>query len=204
MKICSRFVLAAGLLLPAFSVLAQTTYNIDSAHSSAQFSVRHLMISNVRGEFKKLTGTIVWDANNLAASKINAVIDAATISTREEKRDAHLKTADFFDVAKYPTINFVSKQIWKDNSGKVKVKGDLIMHGVTREVVLDVDGPSSEVNDGRGNTRVGASATTKINRRDWGLSYNATLETGGLVVGDEVAISLDIEAVKQKPPATKS
>lgn len=198
--------IAAGLVLIAATssaFAAATTYEIDSAHSSAQFSVRHLMISNVRGEFKKVNGTIVYDPQNLAASKIDAVIDANSISTREEKRDAHLRTPDFFDTAKYPTITFKSKSFQKVN-GKLQIKGDLAMHGVTKEVVLEVDGPTSELKDPQGNTRIGASASTKINRKDWGLTYNSALETGGVVIGEEVTITLDIQGKKSSAGTTVS
>lgn len=186
------------LLAAAPLVWAQGTYEIDSSHSSAQFSVRHMMVSNTKGEFSKLTGTITYDPRNLSASKVTAVIDVSTINTREPKRDAHLKSADFFDVAKYPTMTFTSRSAWREG-GKIKLKGDLTMHGVTREVVLDVDGPTPEVKDPRGGTRIGASATTQVNRRDFGLTYNRLLETGGAVVGDEVTITIDIEAVKKEP-----
>ncbi|MBI4904773.1 MAG: polyisoprenoid-binding protein [Acidobacteria bacterium] len=170
-------------------------YNIDASHSSAQFSVRHMMISNVKGEFTKVTGTVIYDPKNPAASKINAVIDVNSINSRESKRDAHLKSPDFFHSAKYPSITFQSKQVWK-SGGKLQAKGDLTMHGVTREVLLDVTGPTAEVKDPWGNQRFGASATVKINRKDWGLAWNQALETGGVMVGDDVTITIDIEATK--------
>jgi len=177
---------------------AQSEYTIDSAHSSAQFSVRHMMMSNVRGEFSSVSGTLIYDPKNPGASKIEAVIDVNSISTREPKRDAHLKSADFFDTAKYPTLTFKSKQVWKEGAG-LKAKGDLTMHGVTREVVLDVSGPTAEMKDPWGNQRIGASATTKLNRKDWGLVWNQALETGGVLVGEEVQITIDVEAVKKAP-----
>ncbi len=189
-----------------FSAIAfgqPTTYEIDTAHSSAQFSVRHLMISNVKGEFDKVTGTVVYDPKNLAASKIEAVIDANTISARDAKRDAHLKSADFFDTAKYPALNFKSKEFKKAN-GKLQIRGDLTLHGVTKEVVLDVDGPTPEIKDPWGLTRLGAMATTRINRKDWGLGWNSVLETGGVAVGEEVLITLDIQATKKTGAATVS
>jgi polyisoprenoid-binding protein YceI len=172
-----------------------TTYEIDSAHSGAHFSVRHLMISNVKGEFSKVTGTVVFDPQNPAATRIEATIAADTINTRDATRDAHLKSADFFETEKYPAITFKSTQVVQEN-GTLQVKGDLTMHGVTREVVLDVDGPTPEVKDPWGNIRVGATASAKINRKNWGLGWNAALETGGVVVGEEVKITLDIEAVR--------
>jgi polyisoprenoid-binding protein YceI len=185
-----------GLALAAGSALAQTTYEIDSSHSSAQFSVRHLMISNVKGEFSKVTGTFVYDPKNPAASRIDAVVDVNSITTREPKRDAHLKSPDFFDAAKYPTMTFKSKQAWKSGD-KIHVKGDFTLHGVTKEVTLDVEGPTAEVKDPWGNARVGATATTKINRKDWGLGWNKALETGGVMVGEEVSITIDVEGVKK-------
>jgi polyisoprenoid-binding protein YceI len=188
--------LTLGALALAASAMAQGTYTIDPQHSAAEFSVRHLMISNVKGEFTKVSGTIVFDARNPAASKIDAVIDANSISTREPQRDAHLKSPDFFDAAKFPTIAFQSKQVWKSN-GKLQVKGDLTMHGVTHEVVLDIDGPTAEVKDPWGNPRFGASATTKVDRKNWGLVWNKALEAGGVMIGDEVTITIDIEATRK-------
>jgi polyisoprenoid-binding protein YceI len=191
MKLKSLVVLAAM----SFSVFG-AQYEIDGAHSSAQFSVKHLMVSNVRGEFSKMTGTVQYDPKNLGATKIDAVIDVNTISTREAKRDEHLKSADFFDAAKYPTIKFVSKKAAAAGAGKLKVTGDLTIHGVTKEVVLDVEGPTAEVKDPWGGTRTGAVATTKINRKDFGLTWNKALETGGVMVGEEVQITLDVQLKK--------
>ena len=199
----TRIHFGAVLGLAALSFAAQAapaTYAIDSSHSSAQFSVRHLMISNVKGEFSKVTGSITYDPQNLAASKVRAVIDANTINTREPKRDAHLKGTDFFDTAKFPEIVFESKEFSKSN-GKLQIRGTLTMHGVTREVVLDVDGPTAEVKDPWGNARFGATATTRINRQDFGLTWNKALEAGGVMVGDEVSITIDLEAARQAQPA---
>jgi polyisoprenoid-binding protein YceI len=193
--------LALALLAVAGSAIAQTTYTIDGSHSSAQFSVRHMMISNVKGEFSSVSGTIAYDPTNPSASKIDAVIDVNSISTRDAKRDAHLKSADFFDTAKFPTLTFKSKQVRKSGS-KLQAKGDLTMHGVTREVVLDIDA-APEARDPWGNLRIGATATTKLNRKDWGLTWNQGLEAGGVLVGEEVTISLDIEAIR-KPVAPVS
>jgi polyisoprenoid-binding protein YceI len=192
-----------GLAGVSAAAKAQSTYDIDSAHSSAQFSVRHLMISNVKGEFTNVTGTIVYDPANVGTSTIDAVIDVNTISTREPKRDAHLKSPDFFDAAKFPKLTFHSKQVWKAN-GVIQVKGDLTLHGVTREVVLTIDGPTPEQKDPWGSLRFGATATTKINRKDWGLTYNKALEAGGVVVGEEVSITIDLEAVKRMPASNVS
>ncbi len=173
-----------------------TTYKIDPAHSSAQFTIRHMMITNVRGSFKKVEGTIVLDRENPAASSVEATIDAGTINTNEEQRDAHLKSPDFLDVAKYPTITFVSTRVAPSSNGEWKVDGNLTIHGVTRPVTLDVEAPSEEGKDLRGYIRIGTSAATKIKRGDYGLTFNAALETGGVVLGDELKIELDISAVR--------
>ena len=184
--------------LAALPLAAQpVTYVIDSSQSSAQFSVRHLMVSNTKGEFSKVDGTLVFDSKNPAASKVEAVIDATTINTREPKRDAHLKSPDFLDVAKYPTLNFKSKQVSKSGD-HLLMKGDLTIRGVTKEVVLTVEGPTPEIKDNRGNVKIGASATTKINRRDFGVVYNQLVEAGGVVVGDEISITIDIEATRKQ------
>ena len=193
------------ILLPVilcfFPLLAfSADYSIDPNHSSAQFTVRHLMVSNVKGAFSKVTGTISFDPNNLAASSVDANIDVSTVDTRQPQRDADLRSTNFFDVAKYPAITFKSTQFYREGN-QLKVKGDLTMHGVTKPVVLDVDGPSPEVKDPWGNQRVGASISTKINRHDWGLNYSKTMETGGVVVGDEITISIDLEAVRKKAEA---
>lgn len=177
------------------------TYNIDTAHSSATFKVRHMMISNVTGEFGKTSGTVEYDAANPAAAKINATIDATTINTREPKRDAHLKSADFFDVEKFPTITFVSKRVELLGAQKYRAIGDLTMHGVTKEVALNVE-TTPEIKDPQGRSRFGASATTRINRKDFGLNWNRAMEAGGLVVGEEVDISIDVELIRQAPKPT--
>jgi len=179
-----------------------TTLEIDLAHSTAQFSVKHLMVSNVRGEFTKLTGTVELDEQDITRSRVQATIDASTIATRDEKRDAHLKSADFFDVEKYPTITFKSTSVQKAGKGKLKVTGDLTLHGVTRQVVLDVEGPSAEAKDPWGNVKIGANASTRINRKDFGLTWNTALEAGGVLVGEEVAITLDLELTKKAPEKT--
>jgi polyisoprenoid-binding protein YceI len=176
--------------------MAQVTYQIDSAHSAAHFSVRHLMVSNVRGEFTKLSGTVVYDASNPANSSIEARVDVASISTREPQRDAHLKSPDFFDAEKFPELTFRSKQVVNEGD-EWKVKGDLTIHGVTRAVALTVEGPTPEVKDPWGGFRIGATAETKIHRKDFGLAWNMALEAGGVVVGDDVKISIEIEAVRQ-------
>jgi polyisoprenoid-binding protein YceI len=175
--------------------MSQTTYTIDPVHSTAGFKVRHLMVSNVRGEFSNLTGTVTIDTDTPANSSVNATIDATTITTRDEKRDEHLKSPDFLDVAKFPTITFVSKKV-TGSDGEHKVTGDLTIHGVTQSVVLDVEGPSPEAKDPWGNVKSGASATTKINRKEFGMEFNMILETGGVMVGEELAIHLELELLK--------
>jgi polyisoprenoid-binding protein YceI len=185
-------VAAAVALLSATAVAQAVQYEIDPVHSSAQFSVRHLMVSNVRGEFAKVTGTVAYDPKNLKASSVEATIDATSINTHEPKRDDQLKGPDFFDVAKYPTLTFKSKKVEEAGAGKLRVTGDLTIHGVTKEVVLDVEGPSPEVKMGP-SIKSGASATTTVNRKDFGLMWNRVLESGGVAVGDEVKITLEIE-----------
>lgn len=172
-----------------------TTYTIDPSHSTAGFKIRHLMVANVRGEFSNVTGTVVFDPQEPANSRVQASIDATTIHTRDEKRDAHLKSADFLDVEKFPTIDFVSTKI-SGTGDEWKVTGDLTIHGVTRQVVLDVEGPAPEAKDPWGNTKSGASATTKINRKDFGLTWNVALETGGVLVADELTITLELELLR--------
>jgi len=176
--------------------MAQVTYQIDSSHSAAHFSVRHLMVSNVRGEFSKLSGTIVYDASNPTNSTVEAKADVTSISTRDAQRDAHLKSADFFDVEKFPELSFVSTKVVKDGD-EWKLKGNLTIHGVTKEVTLTVEGPTPEVKDPWGGFRFGVTAETKILRKDFGLGFNMVLEAGGVVIGEEVKISIEIEAVRQ-------
>lgn len=172
------------------------TYKIDPAHSGAEFVVRHMMISNVRGGFTKVEGTIEYDPANVAATRIDAVIDAGSIDTRDGQRDAHLKSPDFLHVEQHPVITFKSKKVEANGDGELKVTGDLTIHGTTKEVVLAVDGPTAEAKDPFGNVRVGASAKTKIKRSEFGLTWNAALETGGFLVGDELKIELDISAIR--------
>jgi len=177
--------------------MAASTYDIDPAHSAAHFSVRHMMISNVRGEFTKVSGTVTFDPENPSASKVETVIDAASLHTRDEQRDAHLKSADFFDVATFPEIRFVSTGVTSDGEGEYKLKGDLTIHGVTKEVTLQVEGPTADTKDPWGNIKAGATATTKIKRKDFGLVWNAALETGGVLVGEDVSITLEVELTRR-------
>jgi polyisoprenoid-binding protein YceI len=173
-----------------------TSWEIDPAHSSANFSIRHMMIAKVNGGFTRISGKLRLNPKDLSKSSIEALIDSASIDTREQKRDEHLRSADFFDVQKYPTITFNSKRVEK-SSGEIRVTGDLTLHGVTKEIVLTVEGMDSEMKDPWGNVKIGASATTRIKRKDFGLSWNAALEAGGMLVGDDVTITLDIQFVKK-------
>lgn len=174
-----------------------STYQIDTAHTHAQFKVRHMMISNVKGGFTKVTGTVEFDEANPAASSINVTIDVASGDTREPQRDAHLKSADFFEVEKFPTITFVSKEVVKSGDDSFEVVGDLTIRGVTRTIDLNVEDVTPEMKDPYGFYRRGASARTKIMRSDFGLKYNAPLETGGVLIGDEIQITIDTELVRQ-------
>jgi polyisoprenoid-binding protein YceI len=179
----------------------KSSYEIDPAHSSVQFIVRHLMVTNVRGSFRGVKGSVSYDPADLASASFEATIDVNSISTNEETRDGHLKSADFFDVAKYPTITFKGKRLEKLSDEEFKATGDLTLHGVTKEVVLTVEDVSKEAKDPWGGSRVGATIKGKIKRSDFGLTYNAPLETGGLVIGDEVKLELDIQFVKTQSAA---
>jgi polyisoprenoid-binding protein YceI len=191
-------IVSAIALLTSLSALAQTsTWNIDPAHSTAQFTVRHLGISNVTGNFTKVTGSVVLNEKDITQSQVSASIDVSSVDTRVEARNKDLKSPNFFDVEKYPAIEFKSKRIVNDG-GKLQVIGDLTIHGTTREVTLDVDGPTPELADPWGNSRRGISATTTINRKDFNLVYNNRLKTGEAVVGDNVKIQIDAEMVKKK------
>ena len=197
----SRIALTAGLAavlsLPAGA--ATSEWKIDPQHSSAQFSVRHMAISTVRGAFSKVTGTILLDDSDITKSTVDVTIDASTVDTREPDRDKDLRSDKFFDVAHYPSITFKSKRVQQVATGKLKVTGDLTIHGTTKEVVLDVEGPTAPVKDPWGNVRAAVTATTKVNRQDFGVKWNATLDNGGVVVGDDVNITIDVEMIKQAP-----
>jgi len=173
-----------------------TTWTLDPVHSVAEFKVKHMMISNVKGQFTGITGVLILDENEIAGSRIEATIDASTINTREAQRDAHLKSADFFDVEQFPTLSFRSTQVKRTGDDELAVTGDLTIHGVTRQVTFQVEGPTAAGKDPWGNTRIGLSATTKINRKDFGLTWNTALETGGILVGEDITITLDAEFVK--------
>jgi polyisoprenoid-binding protein YceI len=174
----------------------KATYQIDSAHSGVHFSVRHLMISTVRGSFSGVKGTVVHDPDNPLATTMEAEVDINTVNTNDEKRDGHLKSPDFFDAAKFPVMTYKSSQVTKGTSTDYTVAGDLTLHGVTKPVTLSVEEVSGETKDPWGKTRIGATAKGKLNRSDFGLVWNAALETGGVMVGDEVKIEFDIQMVK--------
>ena len=173
-----------------------TTWNLDPVHSVAEFKVKHMMISNVKGQFAAVTGTLTLNEADHAKSHVEASIEVASINTRDAQRDTHLKSLDFFDVEKFPTLSFKATRIGRASSGELAVAGDLTIRGVTRNVVFIVEGPTPPAKDPWGNTRLGLSATTKINRKDFGLTWNTTLETGSILVGDEVTITLDVQFVK--------
>lgn len=180
----------------ATPTVSVSTWNLDPVHSHAEFKVKHMMISNVKGQFKNLSGTLVLDEAEISKSKVEASIEASSIDTRDSQRDAHLKSADFFDAEKFPTLSFQSDRVAQVVEGELTVSGDLTIHGVTRNVVFSVEGPTASTKDPWGNTRIGLSATTKINRKDFGLTWNATLETGAILVGEEVTITLELQFVK--------
>jgi polyisoprenoid-binding protein YceI len=174
-----------------------TAWEIDPAHSHAQFKVRHMMISNVKGEFTKLTGSVKWDNADITRSSVEVTADAASINTRDPQRDGHLRSADFFDVEHYPAITLRSTNITRSSDGTLELTGDLTIHGVTKPANFLVDGPTPETKDPWGNIRVGVEATATIDRKDFGLTWNSGLETGGVLVGDKVTITVDAELVKK-------
>jgi polyisoprenoid-binding protein YceI len=202
----SRIAATVGLTvmvsLPAGA--ATSDWKIDPQHSSAQFSVRHMAISTVRGAFSKVNGIVVLDDTDITKSMVNVTIDVNTVDTREPDRDNDLRSEKFFDVTHFPTMTFKSKKVEQVGPGKLKVTGDLTIRGTTKEVILDVDGPTPAVKDPWGNTRVAVNASTKINRQDFGVKWNATLDNGGVVVGDDVNIVIDAELVKQGPAKSGS
>ena len=187
----------AVIALTAVPVSRVTTWELDPTHSTANFSVKHMMISKVHGGFSKLTATLKLDRASPANSTVEASIDASTIDTREPKRDEHLKSADFFDVKSFPAITFRSKRFAAAGGDAFTIVGDLTMHGVTREIALEVESAPAELKDPWGNTKIGASATVKLKRKDFGLNWNAALEAGGFLVGEDVAVTLDLQFVKK-------
>ena len=173
-----------------------STWNTDPVHSVAEFKVKHMMISNVKGRFTHVSGVLTLDEADVARSTVEATIDANSLTTGDAQRDGHIKSAEFLDVEKFPRLTFASTSIRHSAAGELELHGDLTIHGVTRNVVFAVEGPTPQVNDPWGNTRIGFSAHTKINRKDFGLTWNTALEAGGILVGEEVTITLDVEAVK--------
>lgn len=173
-----------------------STWNVDPVHSVVEFKVKHMMISNVKGQFTGVSGVLTLDETDVTKSRVEATIDASTINTRDPQRDTHLKSADFLDVEKYPTLTFQSTSVKRTGADEGTVTGELTIHGVTREVVFQVEGPTLPSKDPWGHIRLGLSATTKISRKEFGLTWNAALEAGGLLVGDEVTITLDVQFVK--------
>ena len=194
-RIAAMAGLAVGFSLPASATTS--TWQIDPQHSSAQFAVRHMAISTVRGAFSKITGTLVLDDQDVTKSTIEVSIDVSTVDTREPDRDKDLRSDRFFDVAHFPTMTFKSKKVEQAGAGKLKVTGDLTIRGTTKEVVLEVDGPSAPVRDPWGNQRTAATATAKVNRQDFGVKWNAKLDNGGVVVGDDVNITVDVELIQR-------
>jgi len=196
-----RAAVGAGLAaVLSWPVLAGTTmYKIDPRHSSANFAVTHLMISTVRGEFHSLRGTVLVDDSDFTKSSVEVTIDASTVDTRDPDRDKDLKSPNFFDVAQYPTIAFKSTKVENAGNGKLKVTGDLTLHGVTKSVLLDVTAPKPPIKDPWGLQRAAVSGSTKINRQDFGMNYSKTMDAGGLIVGNEVDITLDVEMILPPP-----
>jgi polyisoprenoid-binding protein YceI len=196
----TRFALATGLaaLMSLPATAATSTWQIDPMHTAAQFSVKHLAISTVRGGFSNVKGTVILDDADVSKSSVDVTIDVSTVDTRTPDRDKDLKSDKFFDVAKYPTMTFKSTKVEQAGAGKLKVTGDLTIRGTTKSVVLDIDGPTAPVKDPWGNQRAAVTATTKINRQDFGVKWNATMDNGGVVVGDEVTITIDAEMVQKK------
>jgi polyisoprenoid-binding protein YceI len=190
--------LAVSLALAAASPASADTWTIDPAHTVAGFTARHMMITNVTGVFESTAGTIEYTPGNPAATKADIAIEAKSINTRNTRRDTHLRTDDFINVEKFPTITFKSKRVQNVRADGFDLVGDLTIRDVTKEVVLKVDSVSPPIKDPQGNRRVGANATTTINRKDFGVNYNRALEAGGVLIGDDVKINIEIQAVEKK------
>ena len=194
-----RALIPVGLLAFASPAWA-STWEIDAAHSSVGFAVRHMMVTNVKGQFTKFAGTVELDDQDISRSVVDVSIDAASIDTGVAKRDDHLRTSDFLEATKFPKLTFKSTKVERAGEGKLKVTGNLTIRGVTKPAVLLVEGPATPVKDPWGNTKTGITATTKINRKDFGVSWNKTMDGGGLVVGDEVTITIEAELQKKSGP----
>jgi polyisoprenoid-binding protein YceI len=200
MRIRSLLVLGLSLALPNLTHAA--TWELDPSHSSVEFSIRHMMVSSVKGQFEKVKGSVEIDDKDLSKSSVDITIDMASINTRDAKRDGHLRSPDFFDTAKFPTATFKSTKVEKAGKGKLKVTGDLTMHGVTKPVVLQVEGPTASQKTPFGTTLRGFSAKSKIDRKEWGVDWNKPLETvGGLLVGNDVTLEINGELVEKVAPA---
>jgi polyisoprenoid-binding protein YceI len=195
MKGLILFIMTAVLLVP-LNVLA-VTYDLDPYHSSIQFRVKHLMIANVKGVFEKFKGTVEIDEKDISRSKVNVTIEMASVNTNIAKRDEHLRSGDFFDTAKFPVMTFVSTKVERAGGDRLKVTGNLTIKGVTKQTVLNVEGPSGEIKSPLGDFRRGASATATVNRTDFGVSWNKKLDGGGIVVGEDVYITIDTEFARQ-------
>lgn len=202
-RMTARSILVGSLLVAWSNVSLAKEWAIDEAHSKALFTVKHLTVSNVTGKLSNIKGLIDIDDQDVTKSKVDITIDVNTINTDNQKRDEHLKNPDFFDVKKFPSMKFTSTKVEKAGEGNLKVTGDLTIRDQTKSVVLDVEGPSPTVKDPWGNMKRGASATTKINRKDFGLTWNKALETGGVVVGDEVKVAIELELNEKKAEAAK-
>ena len=184
--------------IPAIMHAQTVAWRIDPLHSSAQFSVRHMMISTVRGHFGGVKGKVLYDPKNPAASSVEATIDCSTVNSGEPKRDSDLKTAEFFDVQRYPVMKYKSTRVEVPLPGKLKVTGDLTINAITRQVILDVDGPTRPIRDTQGREKIGVSGLAKISRKDFGILYNPLMEAGGVAVSDDVVITLEIELIKNQ------
>ncbi len=183
-------------VLEAPKTEVETSWTIDAVHTAVQFSVRHMMIANARGTFKNVESKLFLNSEDISKSYVEATIHTASVSTNIEDRDTHLRSADFFDAENFPAMKFISKKFEKTGSGELKITGLLTIKDVTKEVVLDVEGPSPEMRDPWGNVKIALTGTAKINRKDFGLVWNAPLETGGLLVGDTVTLTIDAEYAK--------
>jgi polyisoprenoid-binding protein YceI len=192
--------LLIGFILAAAPAIAQT-WQIDTAHSRAQFTVRHLMISDIRGDFGAVTGTVEYDGKDMTKAKVNATIDVKSITTRVEKRDEHLKSDDFLDVANHPTMTFVSTSITPAGNGRYQMAGNLTIRGTTKPVTFELTAPSGPITT-RGQTKIGAAASGRINRKDFGVKYHEVMDNGGLGVADDVFIQLDVELIQRAPRST--
>jgi polyisoprenoid-binding protein YceI len=203
MRMRSLKLLAASFLLLSPALAQASTWDVDPAHSTVEFSVRHMMVTTVKGQFQKVKGTVELDEKDPTKSTVEVSIETASIDTREAKRDAHLKSAAFFDAAKFPAITFKSTKVEKAGKGRFKVTGDLTMHGITKAVVLAVEGPSASIKDPFGRTVKGVMATGKLDRKDWGMTWNQALDSGGFVVSDEVKLDINAELAERAaaPPA---